>query len=162
MRRGLQLLFFWWLVSAVAYAVDPAQPFDLTGPKVDVRVKRGEVTLPIGETPNLLPGDRLWIHPDLPGSQSAHFVLIVAFLRGATNLPSAEFTGTQLSVPHPSNGVLYLKLRDDPATVQALTLPVLSMSSSVAPPAVAPAIPAQPQPTAPHATPPATPEKTET
>ena len=42
----------------------------------------------------------------------------------ATDVP-AEFTGTQLSVPHPANGVLYLKLRDDPATVQTLTLPVL-------------------------------------
>jgi hypothetical protein len=35
-----------------------------------------------------------------------------------------DFTGTQLTVPHPPNGVLYLKLRDDPATVQTLTLPV--------------------------------------
>ena len=50
---------------------------------MDVHVKRGEVTLPISETPNLLPGDRLWIHPDLPESQSTHFVLVVAFLRGA-------------------------------------------------------------------------------
>ena len=65
--------------------------FDLSGPKVDVHVKRGEVTLPIGEAPNLLPGDRLWIHPDLPESQSAHYVLIVAFLRGATNPPPPEW-----------------------------------------------------------------------
>ena len=71
------------------HAADTA--FDLTGPKVDVRVKRGEVTLPIGETPNLLPGDRLWIHPDLPESQSARYVLIVAFLRGATNPPPPEW-----------------------------------------------------------------------
>jgi hypothetical protein len=41
----------------------------------------------------------------------------------ATDVPP-YFTGTQLSVPHPSNGVLYLKLRDDPVTVQTLTLPV--------------------------------------
>jgi hypothetical protein len=47
-----------------------------------------------------------------------------------------EFTGTQLSVPHPANGMLYLKLRDDPATVQTLTLPVLPMISSAAQPAV--------------------------
>jgi len=58
---------------------------------VDVRVKRGEVTLPIGEIPNLLAGDRLWIHPDLPESQSAHYVLIVAFLRGTTNPPPPEW-----------------------------------------------------------------------
>ncbi|HZB87494.1 MAG TPA: hypothetical protein VE291_02445 [Terracidiphilus sp.] len=64
-----------------------AQAFDLAGPKVDVHVKRGQVTLPIGQVPNLLPGDRLWIHPDFPDSQSAHYVLIVAFLRGITNPP---------------------------------------------------------------------------
>ncbi len=68
-----------------------APSFDLIGPKVDVHVKRGEVTLPIGEVPNLLPGDRLWIHPDLPESQSTRLVLIVAFLRGATNPPPADW-----------------------------------------------------------------------
>jgi hypothetical protein len=41
-----------------------------------------------------------------------------------------DFTGTQLAVPHTANGVLYLKLRDDPATVQSLTLPVLPMVQS--------------------------------
>ena len=39
----------------------------------------------------------------------------------ATEVP-ADFTGTQVSVPHPANNLLYLKLRDDPATVQTLTL----------------------------------------
>jgi hypothetical protein len=71
------------------YADGPA--FDLAGPKVDVHVKRGDVTLPISQTPNLLPGDRLWIHPDLPASQSQHFVLVVAFLRGSTNPPPPEW-----------------------------------------------------------------------
>jgi hypothetical protein len=41
-----------------------------------------------------------------------------------------EFTGTQLSVPHPVNGVLYLKLRDDPSTVQTLTMPILPVSQA--------------------------------
>ena len=54
-------------------------------------MKRGEDTLPIGQVPNLLPGDRLWIHPDFPESQSAHYVLIVGFLRGATNPPPSEW-----------------------------------------------------------------------
>jgi hypothetical protein len=89
MRRCLLLLLFWCLVLTEVHADGPA--FDLAGPKVDVHVKRGEVTLPIGETPNLLPGDRLWIHPDLPESQSTRFVLIVAFLRGATNPPPPEW-----------------------------------------------------------------------
>jgi pyruvate/2-oxoglutarate dehydrogenase complex dihydrolipoamide acyltransferase (E2) component len=54
-----------------------------------------------------------------------------------------------LTVPHPVNGVLYVKLRDDPATVQTLTLPVTLVSSGPAspPPAGAKAAPAaQPQP----------------
>jgi hypothetical protein len=60
----------------------------------------------------------------------------------AADLPP-EFTGTQVSVPHPLNGVLYLKLRDDPETVQTLTLPVMLMNA----PATA-AGPAQTQPAA--------------
>jgi hypothetical protein len=89
MRRCLQLVLMLSLASTSLYAVDSA--FDLSGPKVDVRVKRGETTLPISQVPNLLPGDRLWIHPDLPESQSTHFVLVVAFLRGATNPPPADW-----------------------------------------------------------------------
>jgi len=89
MRRSLQFLFTLFLASSLLHA--DGQPFDLSGPKVDVHVKRGEVTLPISETPNLLPGDRLWIHPDLPESQATHFVLIVVFLRGSTNPPPPEW-----------------------------------------------------------------------
>ncbi len=89
MRRCLPLLLLVCLAATGLHAADPA--FDLSGPKVDVHVKRGDVTLPIGEVPNLMPGDRLWIHPDLPESQSARYVLIVAFLRGATNPPPPEW-----------------------------------------------------------------------
>ncbi|HEV2324306.1 MAG TPA: hypothetical protein VGS10_10195 [Terracidiphilus sp.] len=90
MRRSLLLpLLFWCLATTGLHADGSA--FDLVGPKVDVHVKRGDLTLPISETPNLLPGDRLWIHPDLPANQSAHFVLVVAFLRGATNPPPPDW-----------------------------------------------------------------------
>jgi len=89
MRNLKVLLLAGFMTATGLHAADPV--FDLLGPKVDVRVKRGEVTLPIGQVPNLEPGDRLWIHPDLPESQSAHYVLIVAFLRGATNPPPAEW-----------------------------------------------------------------------
>src|SRR6516164_5226545 len=89
MRRSLPLFCFLLLLVCAAWADSPA--FDLTGPKVDVHVKRGDSTLPIGQVPNLLPGDRLWIHPDFPESQSAHYLLIVAFLRGATNPPPPEW-----------------------------------------------------------------------
>ena len=61
--------------------------FDLIGPKVEVRVQRDGHTLPIAEVPNLQAKDRLWVHPDLPESQSVHYVMVVAFLRGSTNPP---------------------------------------------------------------------------
>ncbi|HMG87844.1 MAG TPA: hypothetical protein VK574_19070 [Terracidiphilus sp.] len=93
MRRCFLLLLFVSLVweSTPVHGQAAAPSFDLVGPKVDVHVKRGEVTLPIGQVPNLLPGDRLWIHPDFPESQSERYVLIVAFLRGATNPPPSEW-----------------------------------------------------------------------
>jgi hypothetical protein len=55
-----------------------------------------------------------------------------------------QFTGTQLTVPHPVNGVLYVKLRDDPATVQTLTLPVTPMQTVTLPAAPGPAPAAAP------------------
>ena len=61
--------------------------FDLAGPSIDVRVTRAGVTLPIASVPNLQPGDRLWLHPDLPDSQSVRYLLVLAFLRGTTNPP---------------------------------------------------------------------------
>ena len=93
MRRISLVLFLVLLCLGSLPARGQAGPpaFDLIGPKVDVHVKRGEETLPIGQVPNLLPGDRLWIHPDFPESQSAHYVLIVGFLRGATNPPPPEW-----------------------------------------------------------------------
>jgi hypothetical protein len=64
-----------------------------------------------------------------------------------TDVPP-DFTGTQLSVPHPVSGTLYLKLRDDPVTVQTLTLPVVIANPPATPPvpvqpAVMPAVPPQ-------------------
>ncbi|MGA7156713.1 MAG: hypothetical protein WBY53_07705 [Acidobacteriaceae bacterium] len=64
-----------------------AARFDLVGPKIDVRVTRGKTTLPIAEVPDLQPGDKLWIKADLPRTQSNHLLIVVAFLRGTTNLP---------------------------------------------------------------------------
>jgi hypothetical protein len=89
MRRILALLLWCFVATRLRAENNPA--FDLTGPKIDVHVKRGEITLPIGQVPSLLPGDRIWVHPDLPESQSARYVLIVAFLRGATNPPPLDW-----------------------------------------------------------------------
>jgi hypothetical protein len=61
--------------------------FDLIGPKVEVRVQRAGVTLPIAQVPSLQPADRLWVHADLPDSQSVRYLMVIVFLRGATNPP---------------------------------------------------------------------------
>jgi hypothetical protein len=72
-------------------------PFDLAGPGLDVRVRRGDKTLSISEVPNLEPGDRLWVHPKMPDGQSVHYLMVVAFLRGATNPPpDAWFTKVEI------------------------------------------------------------------
>jgi hypothetical protein len=42
----------------------------------------------------------------------------------------SDFTGTQLLVPHPAGGELYVKLRDDPATVQTLSMTPIVMPST--------------------------------
>jgi hypothetical protein len=61
--------------------------FDLSGPRLELKVTRAGKTLPVSQVPNLQPGDRMWIHPLLPSSQSVHYLLVVAFLRGSTNPP---------------------------------------------------------------------------
>ncbi|HVT97667.1 MAG TPA: hypothetical protein VHE33_09180 [Acidobacteriaceae bacterium] len=74
-------------LAAVTCAwADPA-PFDLVGPKLEVKVTRAGKSLPIAEVPNLMAGDHLWIKADLPKAQSAHYLMVAAFLRGSTNPP---------------------------------------------------------------------------
>jgi hypothetical protein len=86
----LRLLAVCFLLPPGAMAADTAA-FDLPGPRVEVRVNRGGKELPIGDVPDLQVGDRLWVHPDLPDSQSAHYLLIVTFLRGSTNPPPEDW-----------------------------------------------------------------------
>ena len=74
------------LVLCTMLHADPAR-FDLIGPKVDVHVTRNGRTLPIAQVPNLQPGDKLWLRPDLPTTQSVHYLLVAVFLRGTTNPP---------------------------------------------------------------------------
>lgn len=68
-----------------------AAPFDLRGPTLTVSVTRAGKTLPIAQTPNLAEGDRISIKADLPASQSAHYLLVAGFLRGATNPPPEKW-----------------------------------------------------------------------
>lgn len=92
MRLGFRcLILLLGLVVGTQSSRADTPAFDLSGPKVDVRVAREGKTLPISQVANLAPGDRLWIHPDFPDSQSAHYLLIVAFLRGVTNPPPDEW-----------------------------------------------------------------------
>jgi hypothetical protein len=62
-------------------------PFDLSGPTLDVKITRGTKTLPASQVPNLVAGDRVWIKADLPANQSAHYLMVTAFLSGSTNPP---------------------------------------------------------------------------
>ncbi len=95
LRLGQTALSFAWfplfagitLLGLSPGAAADSAAFDLIGPRVDVRVQRAGVTLPIAEVPNLEAGDRLWIHPELPDTQSVRYLMVVVFLRGATNPP---------------------------------------------------------------------------
>jgi hypothetical protein len=91
-RKLFPSVFGVLLAIASSAAAHADARFDLVGPKIDVRVTRTAAdgttqTLPIAAVPNLQPGDRLWLHPDLPPSQSVRYLLICAFLRGTTNPP---------------------------------------------------------------------------
>ena len=105
------------LATAMTAHADPA-PFDLQGPVLDVKVTRGGDTLPISKVPNLAAGDHLWIKADFPADQSAHYLLVTAFLRGATNPPPKEWffncetwtsrcaNGLNITVPQEAQQVL--------------------------------------------------------
>ncbi len=86
-KWATRLFLAFLLLAALrpAFAVDGR--FDLVGPKIDIRVTRGNNTLPIASVPNLQPGDKIWLHPDLPPTQSVKYLLICVFLRGTTNPP---------------------------------------------------------------------------
>jgi len=85
--RLLALLLL--LPSALLWS-DPA-PFDLVGPKMSVTVTRAGKTLPISAVPNLLAGDQIVIKTEFPKVQSAHYLMVAAFLRGATNPPPEDW-----------------------------------------------------------------------
>jgi hypothetical protein len=83
---GLTLLISMLSVMRTSFA-RPDNAFDLSGPKIEIDVTRAGNKLGIADVPNLLPGDRVWIHVDLPDDQAVHYLLVIAFLRGTTNPP---------------------------------------------------------------------------
>ena len=68
-----------------------AAPFDLAGPTLEVQITRGARALPAAEVPNLAAGDRVSIKADLPEGEAARYLMVAAFLRGATNPPPEEW-----------------------------------------------------------------------
>src|SRR5215471_3065531 len=92
-RSSVRTILMWCLTlvglvfAAAEVTAADTGAFDLIGPSVEVKVTREGKPLPIAEVSNLQAGDRIWIHPDFPESQSAPYLLIVAFLRGSTNPP---------------------------------------------------------------------------
>jgi hypothetical protein len=114
--RAVLLLVVSVAASGWAFA-DPA-PFDLAGPKLEVKVTHAGKTLPISAVPNLAVGDQLSIKADLPPGQSAHYLLVAAFLRGATNPPPESWffpsqtwhpknsAGLKITVPEGAQQVL--------------------------------------------------------
>jgi len=73
-------------VLATAAVADNA-PFDLVGPTLRATVTHRGRDLPISNVPQLAEGDRIDVRADLPDDQSAHYLLVAAFLRGSTNPP---------------------------------------------------------------------------
>ena len=83
MNNGLPIIALAALLLGLAPALGAADsaPFDLKGPELVVNVTRGDRTLPVSEVPNLMAGDRVAIRADLPTTQTARYVMVVAFLR---------------------------------------------------------------------------------
>jgi hypothetical protein len=91
MRVFLSVFVCLWVgLTALTAAAEPA-PFDLVGPKLQITVTHAGQTLPISQTPNLAPGDQVWIKLDLPPGEAVHYLLVAAVLRGATNPPPPDW-----------------------------------------------------------------------
>jgi hypothetical protein len=79
------------VLVVLASRASAAAPFDLAGPTLEVEVTRAGRTLPIAQVPSLASGDRLAIKADFSPGASAHYLMVAAFLRGATNPPPEEW-----------------------------------------------------------------------
>lgn len=89
-RRAGGLMGLAMLAPVSLSAAEPA-PFEMPGPALDILVMRGDQSLPIAQVPSLSEGDRLSVEADLPADQGARFILVSAFLRGATNPPPKDW-----------------------------------------------------------------------
>lgn len=113
-------------------ALADSTSFDLSGPTLEATVTRGKARLPIADVPNLQEGDRIWIQANFPESQSVHYLMVVAFLRGSTNPPpdnwfhqdetwkSRGSEGLQLTVPKGAKQMLILLAPETGGSYHAL------------------------------------------
>ena len=84
-----------FLVPVCIAACAPKVPPSIyPAPKWTCMSSAATVTLPISEAPNLLPGDRLWIHPDLPQTP-------VRALCAGGRLPARIHQSAAAGVVHP-------------------------------------------------------------
>ena len=89
--RLLQAAAAMLALAAARPAAADAPAFDLAGPALRVTVEHAGARLPISQVPNLTEGDLLTVRSDLPPGQAAPYLLVTAFLRGATNPPPREW-----------------------------------------------------------------------
>ncbi len=98
-------------------------PFDLAGPALQVQVIRAGRAYPISRTPNLLEGDDLQIGADFSAGQGARYLLVVVFLRGATNPPPKSWFFGLKSWEHGGQSVLRVHVPQGAAQALILLAP---------------------------------------
>ena len=131
-RFGFLSSLLCFCLALPAFAAETAR-FDLSGPKVDIRVTRAGKSLPIAAVPNLLEADHLWLHADLPETQSVKYLLVAVFLRGTTNPPPDNWIvkidtwdkkikaeGAEIVVPPGAQQVLLLLAPETSGDISAL------------------------------------------
>ena len=74
-----------------ALAGEGGASFDLAGPSLRATVTHEGVVLPLSQVPNISSGDRITLAAVLPADQGAHYRMVLAFLRGATNPPPKDW-----------------------------------------------------------------------
>ena len=87
MKSRFQSLIALACIALAKPALAYPAPFDLYGPALRVSVTRTGTILPIASVPQLAAGDRVTVEATLPKDETAHYLLVAAFLRDSTNPP---------------------------------------------------------------------------
>ncbi|MBB3695083.1 hypothetical protein [Sphingomonas sp. BK580] len=126
MRLLLQRLSALLALSSLVLSPLPASAqgnsFDLAGPALTMAVTREKVTLPIGQVPSLRIGDQLELKADLPADQAARYLLVLVFLRGATNPPPKNWF-YEAETWNPKKATLSVKVPEGAQQAIALMAP---------------------------------------